>query len=76
MDDCGTEEGSTSDAALECPALPPPPSCLTMDAKKIGFLWFFFSEARYSRRRSVLSQRGLECNQSLIVKLVINLVCF
>jgi hypothetical protein len=42
MDDCGTEEESTSDAVRECPALPLPPSCLTMDGKRIGFLQMCF----------------------------------
>ncbi len=44
MDDCGTKEGSTSDAAVECPALPPPPSCLNMDAQRICFFWMCILE--------------------------------
>jgi hypothetical protein len=42
MDDGGTEGGSASDAVLECPALPPPHSCLTVNAEWIGFFEYVF----------------------------------
>jgi hypothetical protein len=42
IDDGGTEGCSASDAVLECPALPPPHSCLTVYATRIGFLWMCF----------------------------------
>jgi hypothetical protein len=38
MDNGGTEGSSASDAVLECPALPPPHSCLMVYATRIGFL--------------------------------------
>ncbi len=48
MDNGGTEVGSASDAVLECPALPPPHSCLTVYATRIGFLQMcFFGACRH-----------------------------
>jgi hypothetical protein len=43
MEDGGTEGGSASNAVLQCPALLPPHSCLTVNAEWIGFFEYVFS---------------------------------
>jgi hypothetical protein len=63
MDDGGTEEGSASDAVLECPALPPPHYCLTLYAIRIGFLRMCFLGA--CRQMIVVIERLFVCQRAV-----------